>query len=110
MQNGRVVRRLSTGQMVSLTGPEEKLLRHAFDYLAGFAKRTQLRQAIATKTKAFTAIAAAVPLTKKNIPFDSPQVSIIRLCAARSNNRRIFRVAKLRWRVNRMNTLPQKTS
>jgi hypothetical protein len=37
-----VVRRLSTGQTISLTPQDDKMLRHAYDYMMGFVKRQQI--------------------------------------------------------------------
>ena len=42
-------RRLSTGQTISLTKQDEKMLRAAYDYMQGFAKRTQLEQFVELK-------------------------------------------------------------
>jgi hypothetical protein len=54
MHSANITKRLSTGQTISLTGPEEKQLRNAFDFIAGYNKRTQLKLTIAQKAKVFS--------------------------------------------------------
>eukprot|EP01006_Ploeotia_vitrea_P020393 TRINITY_DN52668_c0_g1_i1.p1 TRINITY_DN52668_c0_g1~~TRINITY_DN52668_c0_g1_i1.p1 ORF type:complete len:276 (+),score=-4.65 TRINITY_DN52668_c0_g1_i1:36-863(+) len=60
-------KRLSTGQIISLTGHEEKSLRHAYDYMAGYAKRKMLTKKIATKTKEYNNITASSPKNKSQL-------------------------------------------
>ena len=57
MSSGNIVtKRLSTGQTINLTAHEEKLLRQAYEYLAGYAKRQHFRNTIATKNKDFSGL------------------------------------------------------
>lgn len=44
---------LSTGQTISLTAHEEKTLRHAYDYMAGYSKRLALTNMIDKKKQEY---------------------------------------------------------
>ena len=53
--------RLSTGNRIALTSQEERMLRIAYDYLAGFAKRSQKEQAHDKKKDEVTALFTNLP-------------------------------------------------
>ena len=44
---------LSTGQTISLTAHEERTLKHAYDYMAGYAKRLTLTNMIDKKKEEY---------------------------------------------------------
>ena len=46
-------KKLSTGQTISLTPHEEKTLKHAYDYMAGYAKRLHLTSMVDKKKEEY---------------------------------------------------------
>ena len=56
LRRNAIDKKLSTGQIISLTSQEEKTLEHAYGYMAGYAKRTSLLSKIEAKTNEYNQI------------------------------------------------------
>lgn len=61
---------LSTGQTISLTAHEDKTLRHAYDYMAGYSKRLTLTNMIDKKKEEYKQFAA--PASNCSSPTKKP--------------------------------------
>lgn len=57
----KIKRRLCSGQIVELSVQDEKMLRAAYDYMQGFAKRTRLEDQVLAASQAVVEAEAALP-------------------------------------------------
>jgi Ca2+-binding EF-hand superfamily protein len=71
----RQKRELSSGLMISLTAQEDRMLRRAYDYMQGHAKRKQVEEQLTQARQDMIRLAPLIPAQLRNAKLDSSSLS-----------------------------------
>lgn len=69
---GMVTKQLSTGQTITLTMQDDKLLKNSFNYLSGFSKRSEIIQTLHEKRLEYSHLKRLN--NRRNIDADEPKI------------------------------------
>lgn len=100
-----VKRRLKTGQTVTLTPQDDRMIRLAYEYMAGYVKRIELQQIHETKKQNFAAAAAA---SCKSVEIDHELMTAM-AGGKSSNNHNKYSSSAHRKRRHKMEQLDNKS-